>query len=355
LEDFKLNNIPAFDPTRLHDGMFIIVNQLERIPPHICMIIDNRFYNLNPLISLAGTSYQPYFEWSKTIQKRMIFFEVKHIKADRNRLSELMGQQINEDGVVDGISTTCLTSIARFFTIAFGVDVSNATMVWQFVPLLQQLGLTSCAGQLYSDEPTHQFQPYTMHDIRERVAQFHENYRRMMHGETAYLRALEPSDLEVLYKWENDPETWKISHTLVPFSKHQLKQYVESPQDIFAHQQVRFIICNKEDDRPIGAIDLFDFEVIHQRAGVGILIADSSDRGKGYGREALQLLIGYAFKRLPLEQLYCNILTDNEPSLKLFQNAGFEITGTKKSWVKTAEGFEDEYLLQLMKPVVELN
>jgi diamine N-acetyltransferase len=351
--DLELNNIPSFDPKRMNNGMFIVVNQVERVPPHIFMIIDSRFYNLNPFLSRAGTPYAPLFEWAKILQKRMLFFEVKHIKANRDRLSELLARQINEDKVVDGFSATCLTPIARFFNIAFGVDTSNATMVWQFVPLLQQLGLIALAGQLFSTEPTFQFQPYTMNDIRRTVAQFHENHRRMMHGENVYLRALEPSDLEVLYRWENDPETWKISHTLVPFSKHQLKQYVESPQDILVHQQVRFMVCAKSDDRPIGAIDLFEFDVIHQRAGVGILIGEQSDRGKGYGRESLQLLIGYAFQRLPVEQLYCNILTDNAASIKLFENAGFAITGTKKAWVKTAEGFEDEYLLQLMKPTTK--
>lgn len=177
----------------------------------------------------------------------------------------------------------------------------------------------------------------------------------MLNGENVYLRNIEPSDLELLYRWENDPETWKVSHTLVPFSKHQLKQYVESPQDIFAHQQVRFMVCDKADGRPIGAIDLFDFEVIHQRAGVGILIAQKNDRGKGFGKEALQLLIKYSFHHLPLIQLYCNILTDNTASIKLFENAGFEITGNKKAWVNTANGFQDEYLLQLMKPATDLN
>ena len=44
----------------------------------------------------------------------------------------------------------------------------------------------------------------------------------MLKGEYIQLRALEPSDLEVLYQWENDINIWKVSQTLAPFSKHVL-------------------------------------------------------------------------------------------------------------------------------------
>ncbi len=171
----------------------------------------------------------------------------------------------------------------------------------------------------------------------------------MLKGEHVYLRTLEPEDTDVLYQWENDPENWKVSHTLVPFSRYQLKQYVESPQDIFAHQQIRFMICSLENDQPLGAIDLFELEVVHQRVGVGILIANNAERGRGYGSEALQLLIDYAFKTLPVRQLFCNILVDNDVSIKLFESAGFKITGTKKNWVRDEDEWKDEHILQLIK------
>ena len=175
-------------------------------------------------------------------------------------------------------------------------------------------------------------------------------------GQHVSLRAIEPSDIEVLYQWENDTETWNVSSTQAPYSKFVLEQYIASAhQDIYSVKQLRLIICghnpspNGEGGMPIGSIDLFDFDPNHLRAGIGILIADKSDRKKGYASEALTLLIDYCFSILNLNQLYCNITIDNEPSVLLFQKHGFQITGMKKQWVREGDKFKDELLLQKIR------
>jgi diamine N-acetyltransferase len=97
-----------------------------------------------------------------------------------------------------------------------------------------------------------------------------------------------------------------------------------------------------------GAIDLFDFDPFHGRAGLGILIHHPDDRSKGYATAALNLMIRYCFEKLQLHQLYANILTDNAESLKLFLKAGFVLSGTRKEWVRDGGTWKDEYLLQLV-------
>ena len=109
-------------------------------------------------------------------------------------------------------------------------------------------------------------------------------------GELIQLRALEPSDLKLLYRWENDSAVWSVSGTLVPFSKFVLEEFVnQAHQDIYTNKQVRLMIDLKyvddedsEDEvKCIGCVDLFDFDPKNKRAGVGILIANQADRGKG--------------------------------------------------------------------------
>ncbi|MDQ3191598.1 MAG: GNAT family N-acetyltransferase [Bacteroidota bacterium] len=168
----------------------------------------------------------------------------------------------------------------------------------------------------------------------------------LLKGQNIFLRALEPEDSIILYDWENDPEVWKVSNTLVPFSKHLLEQYVNSAQDIYLTKQLRFMICLEK--KPIGTIDLFDFEPFHQRAGIGIIIADKSQRQKGYASEAIDLLVEYCFSHLLLHQLYCNIQLSNEASMKVFLEKSFNVIGVKKDWNRTNDGFDDEYLLQLI-------
>ena len=167
-------------------------------------------------------------------------------------------------------------------------------------------------------------------------------------GKHIYLRALEPEDLDFVHKVENDEANWEISNTNTPFSRYVIKQYLENAQkDIFEMKQLRLVIATKKNES-IGLIDLFDFDFSNKRAGVGIVISDAKNRGKGIGIEALQLLIAYSFKRLYLHQLYCNISEENKASLNLFKKVGFSQVGLKKDWNFNKGEFKNEYLLQLV-------
>ncbi|MDF2436353.1 MAG: GCN5-related N-acetyltransferase [Bacteroidota bacterium] len=168
-------------------------------------------------------------------------------------------------------------------------------------------------------------------------------------GKHITLRAIEPEDIDVLYAWENDEENWAVSNTQTPFSRFVLEQYISTAHvDIYSAKQLRLMICDKE-NKAIGSIDLFDFDPNNMRAGIGILIADKTDRRKGYASEALTLLVNYCFEILNLHQVYCNITTDNESSILLFQKHGFQITGIKKQWIRSGSGYKDELLLQLIR------
>jgi diamine N-acetyltransferase len=162
------------------------------------------------------------------------------------------------------------------------------------------------------------------------------------------LRALEPEDIDLLYEWENNEEIWTISNTLAPFSKHTLVLYIQnSDKDIYESRQLRMMIETFE-GKTVGAIDLFDFDPFHSRVGIGILVHRPEDRSKGVATAALNLMIRYCFEKLGLHQIYANILTDNEVSMKLFLKAGFVVTGTKKEWVRDGGLWKDEFLLQIM-------
>jgi diamine N-acetyltransferase len=167
-----------------------------------------------------------------------------------------------------------------------------------------------------------------------------------MKSENITLRTLEPTDVDFLYSLENNSNSWKVSNTLVPFSKDILTQYIQSAQDIFLVKQVRFVICDNERVR-VGAIDLFDYDPINQRVGVGIII-DEQYRKKGYAFESLIATIKYCLDVLLIHSIYCNINSTNIESISLFNKAGFKLVGIKKDWVRTQYGWEDEGIYQLV-------
>lgn len=167
-------------------------------------------------------------------------------------------------------------------------------------------------------------------------------------GKHIYLRALELEDLEFIFEIENDESIWEISNTQTPYSRFLIKQYLENAhKDIFEVKQLRLVISNYK-NQALGLIDLFDFDFKNKRAGVGILIKNEVNRNKGYGQQALQLLINYSFSHLGLHQLYCNISEENKASLVLFANNGFQQIGLKKDWNHVNGLYKNEYLFQLI-------
>ncbi|MCX6237797.1 MAG: GNAT family N-acetyltransferase [Bacteroidia bacterium] len=173
--------------------------------------------------------------------------------------------------------------------------------------------------------------------------------KKYLSNDIITLRAIEPEDIELLYAWENDPEIWEVSHTLVPYSKYILALYIKnSDKDIYESKQLRLMI-DTSDGKTIGAIDLFDFEPYHSRVGIGLLIHNRENRSKGYATAALELLITYCFNKLNIHQLYVNIETENKVSIHLFEKHGFSICGNKKEWLRTDSGWKDELILQLIR------
>ncbi|MBR0569613.1 GNAT family N-acetyltransferase [Microvirga sp. STS03] len=160
-----------------------------------------------------------------------------------------------------------------------------------------------------------------------------------------YLRALEPADLDFLYSLENDTTVWHVGNTLTPYSKFVLEQYLENAAlDIYTVKQLRLIICNAE-AQTIGAIDLYDFDPLHRRAGIGIVITEEH-RGNGHAADALKLLLNYCRNTLRLHQVYCSVTATNLPSINLFTKSGFEQVGIRKEWFLTPDGWENVVEMQ---------
>lgn len=169
-------------------------------------------------------------------------------------------------------------------------------------------------------------------------------------GLNVYLRALEPEDLAFVYALENDLSVWEVSQTQTPYSKFLIHQYLENAhQDIYQAKQLRLAICKNDTFDAIGLIDLFDFDPKNHRAGIGIVIQETKHRNQGFGSQALELLITYAFENLSLHQLFANIATANETSIKLFTTFGFQLVGVKKDWNFNNRFYTDEAMYQLIR------
>ena len=154
------------------------------------------------------------------------------------------------------------------------------------------------------------------------------------------LRKIEPSDLPFLYQWENDASSWADGANHNPLSQQDLRDYINSTTgDIYQDGQLRLMI----EDRPasdsrdgratatLGCIDLFDLDPRNRRAAIGMYIAPEA-RGKGVGKQAVELLEEYAFGFLKLRVLYAIIATNNTACSALYRQAGYTPSSVLKQW-----------------------
>lgn len=167
----------------------------------------------------------------------------------------------------------------------------------------------------------------------------------MLKSDKLKLRAVEPEDLDLMYLIENDTELWSCGQTSVPFSHYALKQYIaESSNDFFHDRQLRLVI-EILDGTSVGFVDLQNYDPLHHRAEVGIVVVHEQQR-KGLATEALRLLAGYVSVHLGIHQLYALVPEDNKASVALFEKCSYKRTATLQDWLNTPQGWQSAIVFQ---------
>ena len=158
------------------------------------------------------------------------------------------------------------------------------------------------------------------------------------------LRAIEPEDLDLLYKIENDELLWDTGLNNVQYSRYILHEYIaNSKGDIYTDKQVRLIIEN--DKESVGIIDLIDFNQKNMRAESGI-VRQKKHRNKGDGQAAILHIIKYAKDVLHLHQLYAYIDIYNKNSINMFKKIGFTSSLELEDWLYDGEKYHKAIIMQ---------
>jgi len=171
----------------------------------------------------------------------------------------------------------------------------------------------------------------------------------LLQNENIILRAVEPSDLDKLYLWENDSALWTVGNGRNPYSYYALKQYItEFQKDIYENRLLRLMIDIRQPQQTIGTVDLYDMDLHHSRIALGLFV-EQDFRGKGYALQALKLIEDYVFNFLKLNQLYVFVAESNKASRTIFEREKYFCQTCLKEWLKTTDGFEDVFVYQQFK------
>ena len=161
------------------------------------------------------------------------------------------------------------------------------------------------------------------------------------------LRAIEPEDLDLLYRIENDRKLWNVGNSNVPYSRYTLHDYVaNASDDIYVDRQVRMMVENTAGEI-VGIVDVVNFDPSNCRAEVGLIILDAFRR-HGYGSSTLAQVADYALNVLHLHQLYAYVDQQNEASMHLFRNMGYQESVNIKDWLYDGRDYHDAVMMQLI-------
>ncbi len=162
-----------------------------------------------------------------------------------------------------------------------------------------------------------------------------------------HLRAIEPEDLDLLYRIENDVKLWDVGTSNVPYSRYTLHDYVaNASDDIYVDRQVRMMVENEKNET-VGIVDLVNFDPGNRRTEVGIIIL-SAYRRNGYAAATLSQIAEYALRVLHLHQLFAFIDQRNEASVCLFRKMGYQQSAIIKDWLYDGQHYHDALLMQLV-------
>jgi RimJ/RimL family protein N-acetyltransferase len=158
----------------------------------------------------------------------------------------------------------------------------------------------------------------------------------MISGERIRFRAIERDDLPTFVKWINDPDVKQGIGIYLPFSMVDEQEWFDTMQKRppsehnLAIELKELTPQGDESGKLIGSCGFFNLDQRNAGSEFGIMIGDKSNWNKGYGTEAVRLLVKHGFYTLNLNRIYLRVLETNPRAIRAYEKAGFTHEGRQR-------------------------
>lgn len=169
----------------------------------------------------------------------------------------------------------------------------------------------------------------------------------LLRGAKVWLRALEKADLTDVDL--DDRDLGHFGGFRMPFAREAQERWYSSMVAGMGDTVYQFSICRLGDRRPIGGIGLRDIDRVNGSAEASIFIASRDDWGKGYGTDAMDALLDYAFGEMRLHRVYLHVFDYNPRAVRSYEKSGFvtEVRLRKNRFHRGAH--HDEFLMAILR------
>jgi RimJ/RimL family protein N-acetyltransferase len=168
-------------------------------------------------------------------------------------------------------------------------------------------------------------------------------------GELVHLRPGERADLPLFVRWFTDRRTTRTMILVAPIGMVFEERWFDQMVEHHGKDRWFFVICRREDDRPVGSIDLHEVDLRNGRASLGIAIGDPADTGQGYGTDALRAIVGFGFDQLRLERIELDVYDINDGARRMYERIGFSHEGTLRHALYSDGAFHDVHRMAILR------
>jgi len=170
----------------------------------------------------------------------------------------------------------------------------------------------------------------------------------MIKGDRLTLRAIERDDLPRYVAWLNDPEVRHHLSIYLPISSQDEADWYEFQRKDPAI--LNFAIIINEGNVHIGSIGFLHLNHRKQNAELGIVIGEKTQWNKGYGGEAIGMLLDFGFNELNLHRIYLRVDASNIRGIRCYQRCGFMEEGRLRNTIYQQGHFEDQLIMSILRP-----
>lgn len=170
---------------------------------------------------------------------------------------------------------------------------------------------------------------------------------RFLEGTKVYLRPIELADTDWYYASIYDKSTRRLTGTQKHYTREQIASYIEGKSRDSSSVLLLIVAC--EDDQPVGDIAIQDIDTMNRNANIRIAINNDKHQGKGYGTEALQLMLDYGFGILNLHRIELNVFSYNERAVHVYEKMGFKREGVQREALYYDHQYHDSILMSILE------
>lgn len=172
---------------------------------------------------------------------------------------------------------------------------------------------------------------------------------RKLTGERVELRRHERDNYHLYKEWYGDRGIWYLtSWTPAPMAPAAVERLFDERE--LSRLDDSFAIHRRGDKTPIGVVSLMNINETHASADLSVIVGPETDRSRGYGTEAMTLMLGYAFGRLKLHRVGLSVFEFNESAIATYEKLGFSEEGRLRQAIARDGVLYDAILMSILRP-----